>query len=85
MTDGLMTRFAIVAHKSEVFDAHGAKAKLLGSATVGAFAVGRQTSQLAHFLFCRCQGHCVEFRFAGRSRRPLNQIRKSTVGGRLVF
>ena len=57
VADGLMTRFAIVAHKGEILDAHGAEAEFLNGATVGAFAVGRQTGQLAHFLFCHGERH----------------------------
>lgn len=57
MTDRLMTRLAIVAYERKVLDAHSAKAKLLGSATICAFAIGRQSSQLADFLLRWGQGH----------------------------
>lgn len=57
MTDGLMTRLAIVAHKGEKFNTHRAKAKLLRSTTICTDAVGWQSSQLSYFLFRWGQGH----------------------------
>ena len=57
MTDGLVTRFAIVAHKGVEFDADGAETKLFGGAAVGTFRIGRQSSQLADLLLGGCQRH----------------------------
>jgi hypothetical protein len=57
MTDGLMTRFAIVAYKGKILDTNCAKAKLLGSTAICTVAVGWQSSQLAYFLLRWGQGH----------------------------
>ncbi len=52
MTDGLVTRFTVVAYKGKVFDANSAKTKLFDCATVGAFAVCWQTGQFSDFVLC---------------------------------
>jgi len=57
VADGLMRRFAVVAHEGVEFNANRGKTKLLVRAAVGARAVGGKPRKLPDLLLSRVQGH----------------------------